>query len=369
MKVAVNLLWLRPGQVGGSEEYLTRTLGALREADIDLTLFVQAGFEEAHPALAGRARLVAVPTVASPQAVRIGLEHSWLAWRARRFDLVHHAGSTAPRTPTGRFVLTVHDLQYLTYPEFFRLPRRAFLRVTTPTAARRAAVVTAPSEYVCGRVADALGVARERIVEVPHGIDPGLGRGATAEVEVRARYRLRGPYIVYPAITHPHKNHAVLVEAMARLHRRRPSVQLVLTGAAGHAEAAVLAEVDRLGLREVVVRPGRVSTADRDGLLRHASAMAFPSRYEGFGAPVLEAMHLGCPVVATRATALPEVVGDAGVLLSPLDPAGWADALERLVDDREEAQRLRVAGRLRAAGYSSERSAAALVEAYRKALT
>jgi glycosyltransferase involved in cell wall biosynthesis len=368
VKVAVNLMWLRPGQVGGSEEYLTRTLGALDEPDVELTLFVQAAFAKAHPALAALRPLVTLPAAARSQPVRVSAEHTWLPVAARGFDLVHHAGSTAPRVPTGPFVLTVHDLQYLTFPQFFRAPRRAFLKATTPSAVRRADVVTAPSDYVRGRIVECFGVHPDRIVEVPHGVDADLGRLATSEVDVRARYGLHGPYVVYPAITHRHKNHGVLLEVMAKLRSRNPGLRLVLTGGAGHAEPDVDAAIARLGLRDAVVRTGRVSSADRDGLVRHAAVLAFPSRYEGFGAPVLEAMHLGCPVVAADATALPEVVGGAGLLVDPLDVDGWVDALLRVVDDHDEAQRLRLAGRDRAAAYSSRRSAAALVAAYRQAL-
>jgi alpha-1,3-rhamnosyl/mannosyltransferase len=156
----------------------------------------------------------------------------------------------------------------------------------------------------------------------------------------------------------------VLLEALART----PDLGLVLLGGQGRAEPDVAGAITRLGLADRVVRPGRVSDADRDGCYRAALATVFPSRYEGFGAPVLEAMDVGCPVLAADATALPEVVGDGGWLLPPTDVDAWAAALARVRDDGDERARLAAAGRSRAARYPGAVSARALLAAYRSVL-
>ena len=132
-----------------------------------------------------------------------------------------------------------------------------------------------------------------------------------------------------------------------------------------HGHEAMVYET-RLGDR--VVRPGRIPDADRDGCYRAAVALAFPSRYEGFGAPVLEAMALGCPVVAADATALPEVVGDAGLLVTPGDVSAWRDALAGLADDGAEQARLAAAGIARARHFTATVTAQALLSAYRGVL-
>src|SRR5690606_16446465 len=145
-----------------------------------------------------------------------------------------------------------------------------------------------------------------------------------------------GPYVVHPAITYPHKNHLVLLEAVSRV----PGLHAVLTGGPAGNEEAVTRRAAAPDLAGRVHRLGRVPRADLDALLAGAVALAFPSRYEGFGVPVLEAMALGCPVAAADATALPEVVGDAGLLVGPDDVAGWAEALGRLSGDAGERRRL-----------------------------
>ena len=157
---------------------------------------------------------------------------------------------------------------------------------------------------------DAYGVAPERVSVVPHGVEASLG---TAAHRVRTPAGLRlgpGPIIVFPAITDPHKGHRFLLDVMAQ-HWTDPDLRLVLLGGAGSADDEVNADIERLGLQRRIVRTGRVSDAHRDGLIaRHG--LVFPSQYEGFGAPVVEAMALGTPVICSDQPALVEVVGDAG---------------------------------------------------------
>jgi glycosyltransferase involved in cell wall biosynthesis len=202
------------------------------------------------------------------------------------------------------------------------------------------------------------------VVVVPHGVEPSLGADAPSAVELRHVYGLgSGPMIVYPAITHPHKNHRFLLDLMAG-HWTDPELRLVMLGGRGAAEAQVQADIVRLGLERRVVRPGRVSDADRDGLVAAADALVFPSEYEGFGAPVAEAMALGTPVICADQPALAEVVGDAGLVL-PLDVEAWADALDVVAARSSE---MSAAGRRRVAAFTAERSGAALAGAYDLAL-
>jgi alpha-1,3-rhamnosyl/mannosyltransferase len=201
---------------------------------------------------------------------------------------------------------------------------------------------------------------------VPHGISPRSAREPAREI--RERYEIDGPFFVYPAITYPHKNHLVLIEAFARLLEAHPDTTLLLTGAKGSMETQVAAEVKKLGIEASVRRLGYVPSRDLDALYHEAIALTFPSRFEGFGAPVLEAMSRSCPVIAADATALPEVVGDAGLLVSPDNAEEWCQAMSDLMQDEEARERWAKAGIERATDFMWGRSADILEDAYRHAL-
>jgi glycosyltransferase involved in cell wall biosynthesis len=368
LSVGVNLLWCDPGRVGGSEQYLVRQLdglaGAVDAGAVELTMFAPRSFAAAHPELVVR-RATEVPRLAGHRrAVRVAAEHTWLAVRTRggRFDVIHHGGGTTPALGARPIVLTIHDLQYLTHPDYLSRTKLAYLERVVPRSVHRAAVVTTPSEYVRGTVIEAFGADPADVVVVPHGFDPPR-RDTVDEADVRRRFGLgRGPVLVYPAITHPHKHHRFLLEVMAR-HWTAPDLRLVLLGGAGAAEDDVRAALVELGVADRVVRPGRVADADRDALVVIADALVFPSGYEGFGAPVLEAMALGTPVVCSDHPALREVVGGAGLVL-PVEPEAWADVPDRVRRRRDE---LATAGRLRAEAFTEAISGSALLGAYRRA--
>jgi glycosyltransferase involved in cell wall biosynthesis len=212
-----------------------------------------------------------------------------------------------------------------------------------------------------------------KFVRVPPGYRSAAPVTDQERATVRTRYRLLGdddadgppPFFLYPAITYPHKNHVVLVHAFAELHRRHPSALLVLTGGAGPDEDHVQRSIQRLGLVDAVRRTGRIPARDLEVLYAEATALTFASRYEGCGNPVLEAMAAGCPVVASDATGLVETVGDAGVLVGPVDVAGWAKAMELLLTDPGARAELAERGAAHIGAYDWAESARALADAYR----
>jgi alpha-1,3-rhamnosyl/mannosyltransferase len=359
--IAVNLLWCVPGDVGGSEEYLVRQLLGLADATPHFrpTLYVVDGFTRAHPDLIELFPTVVAAFDGSSRARRIAGEVTWFRRQTSAADLRHHGGGTAPALASRPYVLTIHDLQFRTYPEHFSRTKRAYLAAVIGTSVRRARLVMVPSEYVRGSVIEAYGAQPSRVSVVPHGFEPEMLTEFTEEAELRRRFSLgEGPVIVYPAVTHPHKNHRFLVDLLASAWRD-PDLRLVLIGGSGAAEPEVLAAADPR-----IRRLGRVPAVDRNGLLRMADAMVFPSRYEGFGAPLIEAMALGCPVISSDTTCIPAVVDGAGLVL-PLEPDAWADALDRVGRDRHT---MIEAGRQRAASFTARASGAALAAAYATAL-
>jgi alpha-1,3-rhamnosyl/mannosyltransferase len=358
LPIALNLLWLLPGGVGGSEQY---TVGQLRGLDLvaphlRLTLLAQPEFAAACPDLVERHPTLLSASFGASRLRRVAAESTWLRSVTERVAFTHHPGGTAPLRARRPYVLTVHDLQYRQFPHYFSNVKRAWLEAMLPRSVRGAAVVTVPTDFVRTTVIDAWSIEPERVKVVPHGFDPldPSSPEPTPESVLRERYRLGpGPVLVYPAVTNPHKNHRFLVEMM-ETHWRHPDLRLVFIGGVGSAEAEAGSSDPR------VVRLGRVSDAERDGLLRMAEALVFPSQYEGFGAPLVEAMALGCPVVCADTACLPEVAGDAA-LVRPLTVDGWAGVLDDVGSRREQ---LVAAGFARAATFSLANSGAALASVY-----
>jgi alpha-1,3-rhamnosyl/mannosyltransferase len=267
---------------------------------------------------------------------------------------------------TSRPVLTIHDLQYLYYPEYFTKTKLNYLKVMVPRSAESARLVLVPSEYTRRTVIERLNIDPSIVIVVPHGVSPREDKEATQEI--RARYDIGGPFFLYPAITYPHKNHLVLIDAFAKVLKTHPDTTLVLTGAKGSMEVRMRSAIQGLGIGDRVKRLGYIPSDDLDALYHEAVAMTFPSRFEGFGAPVLEAMARGCPVIAADATALPEVVEEHGCLVSPDNSDHWAQAMAEVLDDTELRNRFSKSGLERAREFTWTRSADILEEAYRHAL-
>jgi glycosyltransferase involved in cell wall biosynthesis len=370
-EVGVNLLWLVPGVVGGSEETTVATLQALADnppPDLRYRLYALEPFAAAHPELAARFPTTLLPMRGRLKPLRVLAEGTWLAHATRRdgVDLVHHAGGTLPLGSRVPGTVTIHDLQPFDLPDNFHPAKRMYLHRAVPHAVRHARLVLVHSEFVRQGVMERFGVGPDRVRLVPAAVRLP-DRPDVDPDDLRRRYGLPARWFVYPAITYPHKNHVTLVRAFARVADRDGDVALLLTGRAAGVEAALRHEIARLDLDGRVVRPGRIPRDDLLALLAQAAALTFPSRYEGFGLPVLEAMALGTPVVASAATALPEVVGDAGRLVAPDDIEGWSDAMLAVLSGGER-DRLAQAGLRRAARLSWAAAAEATSSAHRDAL-
>lgn len=359
--IGVNLLWLVTGVVGGSEEYTVRLLSAV-DADEPLRLYCRPDLVAAHPELGERHEIVHPPWTPRSKLDRIAAEHSWLAWAARHDHLVHHAGGVVPFVTSTPTVLTIHDLQPLEMPENFSAAKLAWLRSTLRPSVRRARLVLCPSAFTAERVVELLDGDVDRVVVVPHGHDAPAAPDAAA-LAAAERY---GRFVLLPAIAYPHKRHVDLIEAVARVRAQHPDLGVVLTGRPGPELPTVRARAADLDVP--VQALGRVPEVELDALYHRAEALVFPSEYEGFGNPIVEAMARGCPVVATTATCMPEVAGDAAILVPPCEPAALATAIGRVLDDPAERARLVAAGRDRAARFGWGEAGAALAAAYRRGL-
>jgi glycosyltransferase involved in cell wall biosynthesis len=322
MRVGISLLTLVPGQMGGTETYVRGLTRALAEVGtLDYAVF-------SPPAGRGAAGGLPEVVVDEYRTVRtrrdrilaLALAAARGRRLARRFaglDVVHHPLTVAvPRLDVPR-VVTLFDLQHLDLPHLFSRAERAYRRVAYDASARTADAVVVTSQFVRRGVVAQLGVPPERVHAIPLGLDHARFRPGEEE---------REPFLLYPARPWPHKNHERLYDAFERLRRERPELRLVLTGG-GHEARRVPSGVEVRGL---------VSAEELVSLYRRAACLVFPSLYEGFGQPPLEAMACGCPVAASDIPAIAEACGDAAALFDPADAeeiaavvAGVLDAPER----------------------------------------
>jgi glycosyltransferase involved in cell wall biosynthesis len=374
--VGLNLIFLVPGETGGMEVAARELIPALLAAapgDMRFTAFVnrEAAADSAGiDALREQLPVATVPVHARRRVQWVLGEQALLAPLAlrRRVDLVHSLASTAPVWGPFRRVVTVHDLIYARFPEAHGGLREKGMRVLVPAAARRSHRVIADSQSTREDLVELLGLPAERIDVVPLGLG-ALRRGqALGEGDVRGNLRLAGRRVLLSlSAKRPHKNLLALIGALARLPADERPV-LVLAGYPTEHEAQLRERAQALGLDDDVRFPGWLSDAEVEGLWAIAEAFVFPSLYEGFGLPVLEAMARGVPVACSNASSLPEVAGDAALLFDPYDESAIADALRRLLGDRELADRLRAAGRERARRFTWEHTAQATIDSYRRAL-
>lgn len=283
-------------------------------------------------------------------------------------DLVHSLASTAPVWGRFRRVVTVHDLIYARFPETHAGIRDMGMKVLVPWAVRRSQRVIAISQSTRDDLIELLGLGAERIDVVPNGLGIVRGGSPLPEAETRARFELGSRRVLLSlSAKRPHKNLLALIGALAQIPAdERP--MLVLPGYRTAHELELRGRANALGVAGDVRFPGWVSGAELEGLWSLARAFVFPSLYEGFGLPVLEAMARGVPVACSNASSLPEVAGDAALLFDPRDEAAIAAAVRRLLTDRAEVDRLRARGLARAGEFTWERTARATLASYARAL-
>ncbi len=286
-------------------------------------------------------------------------------------DLCHFTNGVAPLLCSVPMVVTLHDASLWLYPQYHYLRRLLAMRPLIPWVVRRARAVITVSESARRDLIRVLGLPRSKVhvvYEAPASCFRPLPPGRW-QARLRARYGLPARYVLYVGTIEPRKNLVRLIRAMALLHTNyRLDCGLVVVGPRGWKDRVVFETVARLGLTDQVRFLGYVPTEDVCALYNLADVFVFPSLYEGFGLPVLEAMACGAPVVTSRVGALAEVAGGAAALVDPRDETHIAAALARVLTDGTYAAHLRASGRARAAQFGWTRAATETVAVYRRAL-
>ena len=292
-------------------------------------------------------------------------------WLTGSVDIFHSPDFVLPPVHRARTILTVHDLAFLLYPECADAALRAYLEKTVPYSARRADFIVADSENTRRDVISLLGIDPERVSVVPGGVDPSFHPVDDPARRRALRERLGLgpdiPYILFVGVIEPRKNLVGLLEAFSILKSRQSLPhKLVVVGRKGWLWEETMERAASSPFRDDVIFPGFIPDGELATLYSAAETFAFPSHYEGFGLPVLEAMACGTPVVSSRASSLPEVVGDAGLQIDPEDPEGLAAALELLALNPELRADLSRRGLERAAQFSWAAAARSQIEVYER---
>jgi glycosyltransferase involved in cell wall biosynthesis len=289
----------------------------------------------------------------------------WIEYWTGPLDLFHATDFFLPPVkPTTRTLLTVHDLSFVREPDTVMPGMTAHLNTWVPRSVERADHIVAVSKATRRDLIELYQTPPEKISVLYHGATGEFRPVETAfDLEVvRRKFRLGSePFILSLGTIQPRKNYQRLIQAFAKI---QPSVSLVIGGSLGWGFESVFAEVHRHGLEDRVHFIGFVADADLPALYSAASLFVYPSLYEGFGLPALEAMACGTPVVASNRSSLPEVVGEAGLLVDPLDPEALAEAMAKVLSDPCLHQRLSTAGRLQAAKFSWNGLASQLLKLY-----
>jgi glycosyltransferase involved in cell wall biosynthesis len=369
MHIGLNLIFLVPGETGGMEVAARETIPALVRVAPAGTRFTAFVNRDAGAGPWGELiPKVEVPVHVANRVEWVRGEQQLLPRLAARagVDLVHSLASTAPLWGRFKRVVTVHDLIYRRFPQAHAGLRAAGMRMLVPLAVRRSDRVIADSMSTKRDLVELLGTAAERIDVVPLGIGTLARAQPLGEVELRERFAL-GERQVLLALSakRPHKNLAALLEACALLERRPI---LVLGGYPTAHELELRDRAQALGIADDVRWPGWLDPAEVEGLWRLSAGFVFPSLYEGFGLPVLEAMARGVAVASSTAASLPEVAGDAALLFDPHDPRAIADAMEALLAGGPAIERLAAAGLERAAAFTWERAASLTLDCYARTL-
>ncbi len=373
LRIAISAPLLAPPgsyRSAGIHTYIQHSLQHLPEADpaLRLTLFAAHPPAELPPSIEvwrprwntdRPARRIAWEQLALPVAVRRAVA-----------AVLHATAFVAPLVHVRPTVITIYDVSFALFPQFFRGFNQAYLRAGTRWSARRARRIIAISD--CGRrdVHRLYGVPLDRIAVAYPGVDETLSRADPDRArEFRRAKNLPDKFLLYLGTLEPRKNLPMLVQAFAQLKRECPEAVLVLAGSVGWLADEIFAAVEACGVQDSVVLPGYVAAEEKALWYAAATAFAFPSLYEGFGMPPLEAMACGTPVVTSNVASLPEVVGDAGLLLAPDDASGWAAALKRVWTDGAYRLELADRGVRRARQFTWQATSRQIAQAYRDSLT
>lgn len=370
MRIGLNLLYLLPNHVGGTQTYAEGLIQGLASLDKqnEYCLFVNQEAENLFFTDAQNFRRVVCPVRASNRRARYFYEQFQMPQRAKKegIELLHSCGYVGPLRLACPHIVTVHDLNYIAFGDQMEVSRRLMLAFLVPRVARRAARVIAVSDFTRRELVEHIGLKKEQICvihEAPKARPPCPKQKFH---EVRERFGLDGPYLLAFSSLSPHKNIPFLLEGFAKITSIYPH-RLVLVGHTPPG-SEVEHKIERLGLGDRVICTGYVSDDIVNALLDEATLFIFPSKYEGFGLPILEAQQAGIPIVCSQTASLPEVAGEGALYFDPYSEESLISALRTVLDDKTIREALRQKGYANVARFSWKKAAAETLAIYKAVL-
>jgi glycosyltransferase involved in cell wall biosynthesis len=359
LRIGVNALYLIPGGVGGTEIYLHGLLAALAEIDAANRYYVFTNRETGRDLTPQRANFTAVPQPirAASRPVRILWEQTALALAAAwlQLDVLFNPGFTAPLLAPCPQVTLFHDLQHIRHPEYFRWLDLPFWKMLLFGSAHVSRMLLANSAATASDLRQHYRLPESKVRVSLLGVDPVFFE--------LAQRRAPEKFLLAVSTLHPHKNLDGLLRAFAEFHRERPEFRLTVCGLHGFFTGPLHELREKLGLNDAVDFPGWIPRKDLHDLYARAWAFVYPSLFEGFGIPVVEAMAAGVPTACSDIEPIAGIAGDAALQFDPRDPAAMVAALRRITNDEALRHRLAEAGPRRAAHFSWRKTAEVTLEA------
>jgi glycosyltransferase involved in cell wall biosynthesis len=370
MRILINTVFLTSEHLGGSWSYSANLVSFITRLPSPHEFVIMTNRKAADKLDTDptRSTKLVVDLDVDSRIRRVAWEQCSLPRLVKKYgiDVVHSTGNVLPLLSPVPSIVTLHDLQYLEYPEYFSPLRRAYLRYFVPRSVHRATAVITISEFTKKAICRSFGVGPEKIrVTYLAGLPEKIALSSDEIADVRRKFDLRRPFFLAVGSSLPHKNLPRLIQAFSRVASDVP-YDLIIVGDSGDHKPALENAIQTAGLSDAgrVRLLGFVSRRELVALYRSAEALVIPSLFEGFGIPAVEAMDCGCPVLAANRTALPEIVGDAGILFEPTDLDDIARVLRAFYHDSSARDVMSMKGRQRAREFDWEKVAKQTLELY-----
>ncbi len=337
--------------MGGISQYILRLLPALARLDSGNEYHLFHSIREKRDLTPPHAGNFQAHTAYTPPHHRLEKWTLSAEIAPRRFDVWHSPDFIPPRFGAKRFIATIHDLNFIYYPQYLTPESRRYYLKQIGWAVQHADHISADSAQTKQDLIEKLGVSPAKITAIPLAANPIYQQeiSPTAQRATLTKYQLQPGFLLFVGTLEPRKNIPTLLKAYALLRQRYQFEQpLLLAGRKGWLYEHIFEQISELKLSDFVCHLSQTTDIELAHLYASAAVLAMPSHYEGFGLPALEAMHCGCPIVVSDRGSLPEVAGDAGILLDPNDVEAWADNLAIAIEDKSRRQRMIAAGKKQA---------------------